>query len=73
MTPEQALCNAIIIQAVKDYRLALKNLKRNPDSYKAKDTKEECERFFRSKYYMGLTDVDGEYLIRRLNEEVDGK
>ena len=50
MTPEQALCNAIIIQAVKDYRLALKNLKRNPDSYRAKDTKDECERFFRSKY-----------------------
>ncbi|MCD8021501.1 MAG: hypothetical protein LUF30_00445 [Lachnospiraceae bacterium] len=73
MTPEQALCNAIIIQAVKDYRIALKALKRNPNSMAALDTKREVERFFRSQWYMVLTDVDGEFLIRKLNEEVDAQ
>ena len=33
----------------------------------------ECERFFRSAWYSTLTDIDGEYLISRLREEVKQK
>ncbi|MCD7716078.1 MAG: hypothetical protein LUI39_06475 [Lachnospiraceae bacterium] len=73
MTPEQALGNAIIIQAVKDYRMALRTLKKNPDCMSAKDTRREIEQFFRSQWYMMLTDVDGEFLIQKLNEEVSSK
>jgi len=46
MTPYENLANAIIIQAVKDYRTALKTLKRNPDNMDAADTVNEVERFF---------------------------
>jgi len=63
------LCQAIIVQAAKDYRTALRNLKKNPHSGGAKSTIREIERFFRSQYYESLTDVDGEYLIRKLREE----
>ena len=63
------LANAIILQAVRDYRTALKCLKLNPNNRKALSDKEEIERFFRSKWYSTLTSVDGEMLIRSLSEE----
>lgn len=70
-TPFTRLANAIILQAVKDYRKALKQLRRNPRNKDARIEKEDCERFFRSGYFGVLSEVDPEYLIRRLNEEVD--
>ena len=45
------LANAIIIQAVKDYRNALKTLKRYPRSEPAKAVVAEVEEFFRSEWY----------------------
>ena len=70
MDPYEKLANAIILQAVKDYRDALKKLVRGRKNTSAEDTKRECERFFRSQWYSALTSVDGEMLIRKLNEEV---
>ena len=65
------LANAIILQAVKDYRAALKCLKRNPKNKTAIADKDEIEIFFRSDWFSVLTKVDGEMLIRSLNKEVD--
>ena len=62
--------NAIVLQAVKDYRNALKRLKKHPQNEKALNTKREVERFFRSDWYASLTTVDPEMLILKLNEEV---
>lgn len=56
------LANAIIIQAVKDYRKGLRTDNRK--------LKRECERFFRSDWYMALTAVPGETLIKKLRTEV---
>ena len=64
------LANAIILQAVKDYRNALKRLKKHPRNETALYTKREVERFFRSDWYTSLTTVDPEMLILKLNEEV---
>lgn len=64
------LANAIILQAVKDYRDALRTLKKHPRNSDARATKNDCERFFRSSWYNTLTSVDGEILMRKLNEEV---
>ena len=69
MDAYEKLANAIILQAVKDYRSSLKILKRRPDSIPANSTKDEIERFFRSGWYQLLTELDGEMLIRRLQEE----
>ena len=68
--PYERLANAIILQAVTDYRTALKKIKRNPKNKDAIDEDLRIERFFRSDWYQRLTNVDGEYLIRRLQDEV---
>ena len=70
MAAYENLANAIVLQAVKDYREALSQLKRNPKYKDALTVKEECERFFRSGWYRLLTKVDGEMLIKKLREEV---
>lgn len=71
ITNYENLVNAIILQAVKDYRMALKSLKANPRNRTAMADKDEIERFFRSDWFSVLTSVDGEMLIRSLQMEVD--
>lgn len=69
MTGYQALANGIIEQAAKDYRAALKILRRHPDSKAAMATAMEVERFFHSSWFAVLTDIDPDYLIERLRKE----
>ena len=71
ITNYENLANAIILQAVKDYRMALKSLKANPRNRTAMADKDEIERFFRSDWFSVLTSVDGEMLIRSLQMEVE--
>ena len=59
----EELANAIVLQAVEDYRTALMAGEEN----KAK----ACENFFRSEYYMILTNVNGENLIKQIRKEVE--
>ena len=49
--PYENLANAIVLQAVKDYRDALKRLKKKPRNQTAMSDAMECERFFRSGWY----------------------
>lgn len=65
------LADAIILQAVRDYRMARKSLKASPRNRTAMADKNEIERFFRSGWFSVLTSVDGEMLIRSLQMEVD--
>ena len=58
MTPYEELANAIVLQAVRDYRLH--------------DDEQELasiERFFRSGWFSVLTNVDAEMLIAKLRKE----
>lgn len=71
--PYQSLANAIVIQAAKDYRRALRKLKKYPNNTDAKRTVADCERFFHSDWYEILTNVKAEYLIRKLREEVENE
>lgn len=68
--PYERLANAIILQAVSDYRIALKKIKAHPKNRQAIDEALEIEKFFCSGWYQQLTSVDGEYLIKRLQDEV---
>ena len=63
------LTNAIVLQAVKDYRKALKGL--SLDGKSSTTVIADCERFFRSEWYRQLTNVDGEYLITTIRKEFD--
>lgn len=70
ITPYEALANAIILQAVEDYRKALRTLSLYPHDSKARGRKASITRFFRSGWFKVLTNLDPEALIGRLNEEV---
>lgn len=58
MNPYENLANAIILQAVKDYRLT--------DN---EHQLQEIERFFRSGWFGVLSKVDPEFLIKELRKE----
>lgn len=68
--PYQNLANAIVAQAAEDYLSALKRLKKNPRNRTAMDEAMQMEKFFHSGWYEILTDVDPDYLIRKLREKV---
>ncbi|MCI9189473.1 MAG: hypothetical protein HFH84_07580 [Lachnospiraceae bacterium] len=68
--PYERLANAVILQAVTDYRVALKKIKTYPINKDARSEALSIERFFRSGWYSMLTSVDGEYMIRKLQGEI---
>lgn len=68
--PYTGLANAIILQAVKDYRDAIKKLSRGRVNKDAEIKKQEILNFFRSDWFGVLTEIDPEMLIRKLDEEV---
>lgn len=110
----QNLANAIIMQAVKDYRKSRVYLQKHPATdtlirtaawqvecrkkrqakrgrqglphvheklskeeeildriMKAEQMLDDVERFFRSDWFCALTDIDGEMLLRKLEEEFE--
>ena len=67
--PYEKLAGAIILQAVKDYRTARKKLKKNPKNKDAKLMIEDCEKFFCSDWFAALTSIDGQMLLKKLQEE----
>ena len=70
MDPYEELANAIVLQAVKDYREALKMLVQHSYNKKARGVREDVERFFSSEWFSTLTEIDPEMLIEKLNAEV---
>ena len=65
----EELANAIVLQAVKDWRKAVKTLKKRHRYEAAKQMRDECERFFRSEWFEELTSVDGSVILRKLKQE----
>lgn len=70
LNPYEALGNAVVLQAVKDYRDAMEKLSRGKKNTIAEDTKKECEKFFKSPYFNIFTQLDGEALLSQLEKEV---
>lgn len=68
--PYEALGNAVVLQAVKDYREAVHKLSRGKKNTNAESTKQECERFFKSPYFNVFTQLDGKSLLSQLEKEV---
>lgn len=65
----QDLAIAIIQSVANDYKTVLKILKRRPDLVRLSNVK-ELEKFFHSEWYKTLTSVDGDYIIKKIREEV---
>ena len=70
MDPYRRLAEAIVLATVNEYRKALKRLCKYPKDTAALAEKDNCEKFFHSNWYGMLTRVDGDMLIRKLQEEV---
>lgn len=70
MDPYQALANAIVEMAVKDYKKALKQHYRFPENPHYAAEVNSLERFFRSGWYELLTDLDAEYLMTSVRRMV---
>ena len=67
--PYRDLANAIVLQAVKDYRKICKELTVKPNDKKILCEKRSIEKFFRSKWFTRLCKMDGELLMQRLKKE----
>ena len=70
MDPYRRLAEAIVLATVNEYRQALKRLCKYQKDTAAIAEKDNCEKFFHSNWYGMLTRVDGDMLIRKLQEEV---
>jgi hypothetical protein len=62
------LANAIVLQAVEDYRKALSGKKIK--GVTPERTIRDVEKFFRSEWFAVLTRVDGEMLMEKIKGEV---
>lgn len=67
----EALANAIIVQAVIDYKAAYKLLQKHPEGIMAQSECKKIKHFFHSEWFRTLTSVDAEYLIRMVEKEID--
>ena len=65
------LANAIIEQAVTDYRRARAKLAKDAEDVMALKMRRETERFFRSAWFGELTILDGELLLEKLEGEFE--
>ena len=69
MTAIENIANAIVICAAKDYRRALRRLKKDLENKKALSCKTEVEEFFHSGWFTLLTHADGDYILEQLRLE----
>ena len=69
MDPYRELACAVVMQAIDDYRTAVRNLKQNPRHTESLLMKADCEQFFRSDWYRMFHPLDGETVLRRVREE----
>ncbi len=69
MDPYEMLRNAIVLKAVKDWRLAVHKLEKQPESIYSQSVRDNCERFFLSDWFEKLTGMDGSVILRKLKKE----
>ena len=69
----RSLANAVIEQAVKDFKPAYRRLKRYPQDELARAQVREITEFFCSGYFATLTDLDGPATLQRIMREIDEK
>ena len=65
----ESLALNIVVQAAKDYRKALRDLRKDPDDFDANVNMDDCERFFRSVWCETIISVNPEILMKKLQKE----
>jgi len=64
------LADAIILQAVIDYRRSVQRLAGKAKDLRARRLKHDTETFFRSRWFGALTNISGRKLLIRLNQRM---
>ena len=62
------LAEKILNRAATDLKDSARRLKNNPDDYRAFLMKRECERFFRSDWFMLILKDDPDRIIKKILE-----
>ena len=62
----ELLVQAIVLQALEDYRRARRILLRRPDREAARLMIRDVERFFRSEWFTRITGLDGRTILEKL-------
>lgn len=65
------LANAVVLQAVREFRPAYSRLKRFPNDQKAADRVREITEFFCSDRFCLFTNLDGPVLLTKIMRDVD--
>ncbi len=65
----EGLAMGVIYQACEDYRAGARACRRHPDNRKAASALRKVERFFTSKWFQTLSNLNGRELLRQLKEE----
>lgn len=63
------LVGGIVKKAVDDWMKAKRRLRKHPTSTSASYMVTDCERFFLSEYFYGLTGVNGEEFLKQLEAQ----
>lgn len=69
----EELADAIILQAVEDYRVELHKLALDPHNRKAQCARRRIKKFFRSGWFESLTNLNPEVLITKLEQEAQNE
>lgn len=69
----EALAHAIIVQAVIDYKAARRILLKHPEDILAQAEVTKIKRFFHSKWFRVLTSVEGDYLLRQVEADMEAE
>ena len=72
VNPFEELAQAIILQAVRDYRQNNKKMVDEPDDLKNQKRRQELEKFFLSSWFAILTDLNVKDLLHQLQAEMKG-
>jgi hypothetical protein len=70
MKPYEQLANAIILQAVEQYKSCLQALKQDENNKQLRKFKIKTEQFFFSEYFNNITNLDPHYLIKKIKERL---
>ena len=65
----EALVQAIVLQAMEDYRRASRSLRRRPDRASARAMIRDVEQFFRAMWFVHITGLDGNEILEKLKGE----
>ena len=66
----ELLANAIVVNACKDWRRAARRIIKKRGRPSDFHTLEECTEFFKGDWIKVLTNVDGNYILHKLREEL---